>query len=125
MKLSAFIRSIVLSDKSRGLAARAASALLMIGTASLFASAQSPSYSPKVHTYKETILHSFTNTPDGEYPTAGLLMDDKGNLYGATEGGGTLQGGQYFNWIPPAPRRFSTTFQSIQKAPPPCPWERS
>jgi uncharacterized repeat protein (TIGR03803 family) len=89
-----------LSDKSRGLAARAASAVLMIGTASLFASAQSPSYSPKVHTYKETILHSFTNTPDGEYPTASLLMDDKGNLYGATEGGGTLQGGTIFQLDP-------------------------
>ncbi|MGA7294325.1 MAG: choice-of-anchor tandem repeat GloVer-containing protein, partial [Terriglobales bacterium] len=45
---------------------------------------------------QETILHSFANTPDGEYPGAGLLMDAKGNLYGTTEGGGALQGGTVF-----------------------------
>jgi uncharacterized repeat protein (TIGR03803 family) len=37
-----------------------------------------------------TILYSFTNSPDGANPFAGLLMDASGNLYGTTEGGGIL-----------------------------------
>jgi len=38
----------------------------------------------------ETILHKFASTKgDGKLPTAGLVMDKKGNLYGtASEGGG-------------------------------------
>lgn len=50
----------------------------------------------QTHTYKETILHSFSNSPDGEYPSAGLLMDAQGNLYGTTSGGGNLGGGTVF-----------------------------
>ncbi len=42
-------------------------------------------------TGKETVLHSFTGTGgDGAGPTAGLVLDAKGNLYGATEYGGDL-----------------------------------
>lgn len=41
-------------------------------------------------TGKETVLHAFEGTGDGEFPEAGLIRDSKGNLYGTTSyGGGT------------------------------------
>jgi len=36
-----------------------------------------------------TLLHSFTSGTDGQGPSAGLLMDTKGNLYGMTLTGGS------------------------------------
>lgn len=42
----------------------------------------------------ETVLHSFTNLPDGAEPVAGLVMDKEGNLYGTTVVGGS--GGTVF-----------------------------
>jgi uncharacterized repeat protein (TIGR03803 family) len=41
---------------------------------------------------KLTLLHSFTGTPDGVNPLAGLLRDAAGNLYGTTQYGGTRGG---------------------------------
>jgi uncharacterized repeat protein (TIGR03803 family) len=41
---------------------------------------------------KLTQLHSFSGTPDGVNPLAGLLRDGAGNLYGTTEYGGTNGG---------------------------------
>lgn len=35
-----------------------------------------------------TVLHSFKNRPDGSDPTAGVIADSAGNLYGTTFGGG-------------------------------------
>ena len=37
----------------------------------------------------ETVLYSFTGSPDGSCPRAGLVQDSKGNLYGTTELGGS------------------------------------
>jgi uncharacterized repeat protein (TIGR03803 family) len=36
----------------------------------------------------ETIIHNFTGAPDGSSPVGALHLDDSGNLYGTTEGGG-------------------------------------
>jgi uncharacterized repeat protein (TIGR03803 family) len=42
------------------------------------------------NTGKETVLYSFTGTPDGALPGFGsLVMDAAGNLYGTTGSGGT------------------------------------
>ncbi len=46
----------------------------------------------KLQSGKESILHSFAGTPDGEDPRSILVRDSAGNLYGTTQYGGT-QGG--------------------------------
>jgi uncharacterized repeat protein (TIGR03803 family) len=38
--------------------------------------------------YKETVLHVFTGSPDGFQPEGGVLADSKGNIYGTTSSGG-------------------------------------
>jgi uncharacterized repeat protein (TIGR03803 family) len=53
----------------------------------------------------ETVLHSFCAQggyycPDGARPKAGLVFDQKGNLYGTTEGGGAHGGGVVFKLAP-------------------------
>lgn len=45
----------------------------------------------------ETLLYSFGKTAkDGRYPSAGLLLDAKGNLYGTTQEGGAFGFGTIF-----------------------------
>ena len=51
----------------------------------------------------ETVLHSFTNGPDGGIPTAGMIFDKVGNLYGTAYAGGTiLANGVVYKMSPPA-----------------------
>ena len=45
---------------------------------------------------QETVLHSFTGTPDGANSYAGLILDTNGNLYGTTYDGGTYGFGTVF-----------------------------
>ncbi len=45
---------------------------------------------------KETVLHNFTGGADGGFPTASLIRDSKGNLYGTTVGGGSHNDGTVF-----------------------------
>lgn len=45
---------------------------------------------------KETVLHSFTGSPDGADPKAGVVLDPAGNLYGTTYGGGASNAGTVF-----------------------------
>jgi len=44
----------------------------------------------------ETVLYSFTGGTDGGLPDSGLTFDSKGNLYGATDGGGTYSFGTVY-----------------------------
>jgi uncharacterized repeat protein (TIGR03803 family) len=41
----------------------------------------------------ETVLYTFTGGADGAFPWAGVIRDSAGNLYGATEVGGTADAG--------------------------------
>jgi len=41
-------------------------------------------------TGQETVLYTFTGGADGGFPTAGLIWDQRGNLYGTTEFGGLV-----------------------------------
>jgi len=50
--------------------------------------------------WTETILHSFTDVPDGACLSAGLVFDADGNLYGTSEDGGTLDNGTVFKLSP-------------------------
>jgi uncharacterized repeat protein (TIGR03803 family) len=47
-----------------------------------------------------TTLYSFQNTTDGEHPSAALILDGAGNLYGATVAGGSGGGGTVFKLAP-------------------------
>jgi uncharacterized repeat protein (TIGR03803 family) len=52
---------------------------------------------------KESVLYNFcaqNNCADGAYPTAGLVFDQKGNLYGTTQAGGANLGGTAFKLSP-------------------------
>ena len=44
----------------------------------------------------ETVLHSFTGDPDGSDPSAGMIRDGAGNLYGTTYEGGNFGKGTVF-----------------------------
>jgi uncharacterized repeat protein (TIGR03803 family) len=45
---------------------------------------------------QETVLYSFTGGADGGTPTAGVIRDSAGNLYGTTSVGGKAHGGVVF-----------------------------
>jgi uncharacterized repeat protein (TIGR03803 family) len=50
--------------------------------------------------WTETVLHSFTDSPDGNNPQAGMTFDKAGNLFGTTTVGGTDGYGTVFELMP-------------------------
>ncbi|HEX4156999.1 MAG TPA: choice-of-anchor tandem repeat GloVer-containing protein [Rhizomicrobium sp.] len=48
----------------------------------------------------ETVLYSFTGGTDGAHPSAGVIADAKGDLYGTTEAGGVDDEGTVFKLTP-------------------------
>jgi uncharacterized repeat protein (TIGR03803 family) len=50
----------------------------------------------KAEGWSYSLLHSFTGGPGGDSPTAGLVVDGAGNLYGTTRGGGASGWGTVF-----------------------------
>ena len=50
--------------------------------------------------WTETVLHHFSNVPDGDFPAAGLIFDGAGHLYGTTKFGGKLGHGTVFQLSP-------------------------
>jgi uncharacterized repeat protein (TIGR03803 family) len=48
----------------------------------------------------ETVLHSFTGGADGGRPTAGVILDSAGNLYGTAYNGGTANAGVVYKLDP-------------------------
>jgi uncharacterized repeat protein (TIGR03803 family) len=49
---------------------------------------------------RETVLHSFTDNPDGAHPMYSLVFDRSGNLYGTTPNGGSAFEGDIFKLSP-------------------------
>ena len=53
------------------------------------------------NTWKHTVIYSFNpNTWDGCYPTAGVVIDAAGHLYGTTNYGGDFTYGVVYEIIP-------------------------
>ncbi len=51
-------------------------------------------------TSSESVLYTFGQAPDGNYPAAALVFDGSGNLYGTTEQGGLFGYGTVFRLTP-------------------------
>ena len=56
--------------------------------------------SPSGGGWAEKVLYNFQGGSDGSFPTAGLIFDQSGNLYGTTSNGGTGGGGTVFELTP-------------------------
>ena len=61
--------------------------------------------------YQYQILHSFVfnSQTDGAAPDGPVVFDQKGNLYGATLGGGTQTGGTVFELTPGVEGKWTET----------------
>jgi uncharacterized repeat protein (TIGR03803 family) len=58
----------------------------------------------------ESVIYSFAGQPDGAFPSAGLVRDAKGNLYGTTYGGGAAGNGTVYEVIPPGTAKVLYSF---------------
>ena len=67
----------------------------------------------------ETVLHTFTESPDGAAPEKSLLLDAKGNIYGITRDGGACRScGAVFMLSPPVAPSVTWTETVLYSAPP-------
>jgi uncharacterized repeat protein (TIGR03803 family) len=74
---------------------------------------------PKGKSWTETVLHSFTNGADGAFPTADVIEDKAGNLYGTTYTGGGADGdGIVFKLAPDDTETVLWTFTGTNGAQP-------
>lgn len=64
-------------------------------------------------TWTESVIHAFTGTNgDGDETLSGVVLDENGNLYGTTVGGGVGGAGTVYELTPPA-RGQSTWTESV------------
>jgi uncharacterized repeat protein (TIGR03803 family) len=74
----------------------------MAGSAALVVAAGFAQARPQnAHIRTEAVLYNFKGAPDAGYSLAGLTLDHKGALYGATVRGGTADAGAVFKLRPP------------------------
>jgi len=59
--------------------------------------------------WTEKVLHSFGHGDSGSYPSAGMIFDRSGNLYGTTENGGAHGVGTVFELKPVAGGKWTET----------------
>src|SRR6185503_955318 len=91
--------------------------LALLGTVSLLATAMHTSLATAADTtgYKLKTLYSFceqSGCPDGDAPSAGVLKDPNGTLYGIAAFGGKFGDGTFFSLTPKtgATYKFHTTY---------------
>jgi len=72
--------------------------------------------SPSGGVWTKTVLHLFTDTPDGHAPNAGLAIDASGNLFGTTNNGGTAGTGTLFEVSPTSSGWTETVLFSFNDA---------
>src|SRR4029077_18542298 len=65
--------------------------------------------------WTETVLHRFGHGPDGANPEAGLLIDERGALYGTTRGSYESGAGVVFKLSPPLPGQEKWTERGLYK----------
>ena len=55
--------------------------------------------------WTEKVLHSFAGVTDGAQPNGGLVLDNKGAVYGTTYGGGSGDWGTVYELKPPTEKK--------------------
>lgn len=67
--------------------------------------------------WSETVLYSFRDGDDGEFPNTGVFFDSSGNVYGAAGTGGSGQGGTVFELTPSGGGWNFNILASLQESP--------